>query len=152
MTDFAFTDLVNDPLSRIESAALGVAAVSKLTINDIGKAVKMAAVSNYVLTAGGNEIEGFVNSIEPFTVNDGFAFGGVKRTGRMIVTVGAAQAGALAVGAAIVSDDQAAVGTAGPTTGAARVKAGSPAIHIWRVIRHLSGTGVAGDSVLIERV
>jgi hypothetical protein len=29
---------------------------------------------------------------------------------------------------------------------------GTPATHKWRVLRIISGTGVAGDSVLIERV
>jgi len=148
MTDFVFTEIVNDPPARVESAALGVSAAAPFVEADVGKAVKLAALQNYVPVATGNDIEGIVNSVEPYTVNAGFSFGGVQRDGRAIVMVGTTQAGALAIGAAVVADVPVALGTAGY----AKVQSGSPVTHVWRVLRHITGTGVTGDLVLIERV
>lgn len=148
MTDFVFTEIVNDPPARVESAALGVSTSTGLVQADVGKAVKLAANNNYVLTATTNDIEGLVSSVEPFPVNGGFGFGGVQKDGRAIVTVGATQSGALAIGALVVADVQAAVGTAG----GCQVQVGTPVSHNWRVLRHVTGTGVTGDLVLIERI
>lgn len=164
MTAFALTELVNDPLAQIESAALGVDASNPLVQNDVGKAVKRAANNNFVLCTENDEIEGFVSSIEPYTVNDGFSFGSVQLNRRMIVEVGANEAGTLAVGELVVADAQAALGTAANPM----VKKGVPAAQsgttpfaytertpntfLWQVIRIVTGTGVTGDTVLIERI
>lgn len=148
MTVFAFTQKVNDPLANILSAALGADANNPLVQNDVGKAVKIAANNNYVLCVAGDEIEGFVNSVEPFTVNGGYGFGGVQTNARMEATVGASQLGSLSVGDLVVADNQAAVGTAG----GAQVQSGTPANFKWRVIRIITGTGATGDTVLLERV
>lgn len=149
MPTFAFTELVNDPLAQIESAALGADNTHPLVGADKGKAVKMGTAQNYLLCATTNEIEGFLVAVEPWTVNGGYGFGAVQRNRRALATVGANQGGtAMAVGDLVVADTQAAVGTAG----GAKVKTGTPALHKWRVLRIISGTGVAGDPVLLEKV
>jgi hypothetical protein len=150
MSAFVFTTLTQSPdAAQYESACLGAAANAKLTDNDVGKALKLAAANNYVLCATTNEIEAILVSVEPETYNAGFAFGTIQRRGRAIGKVGANQGGsAMAVGDLVTADTQAAVDTAGGLI----VKTGTPATHKWRVIRIISGTGVAGDSVLIERV
>lgn len=145
MTTFAFTE--NVPFDTMISAALGASSGAKFADADVGKAVKLGTANNYVPVAAGNEIEGFVNSIEPFTVNDGFSFGGVKIEGRHTAKVGPAQVSTLNVGDYVVADTPVALGTAGY----ALVKAGSPTKNLWRCIRIVSGTGVAGDLVLLER-
>lgn len=149
MSSFVFSELTQSPETmQTESACLGVDANNKLTDNDIGKAVKLAANNNFVLCATTNEIEGLLVATEPVTYNDGFAFGTVQRRGRALATVGASQVGNLTVGGLVVADTQAAIDTAGGL----QVLGGSPTTFLWRVIRIVSGTGAAGDSVLIERV
>lgn len=149
MTVFHFTELVNDPLADVVSAALGVDADHKFAQNDVGKGVAMGAASNYVPLAEDDEIEGIVTSVEPFTVNDGFSFGAVQKNKRAMAVVGANQgATPMAPLDLVVGDAPVALGTAGRIT----VKTGAPTVHIWRCIRLVSGTGVAGDTVLIERV
>lgn len=149
MSAFVFTTLTNNPDSaQYESACIGVDASNKLTDNDKGKCVKLAAANNYVLCATTNEIEGILVSTEPVTYNDGFAFGTVQRRGRFEATVGANQVGTCDVGSLVVADTQTAI----DTVGGAEVLEGSPTTHLWRCIRIISGTGVVGDSVLIERV
>ena len=150
MTVFHFTPLVNDPLARIESAALGADAANPMTDNDVGKAVTLAAGAgaNYVLATASAEIDGFVSSLMPDTVNSGWSWGGVQRSGRIKAAVGASQVGTLVVGEYVVADTQVALNTAG----LAQVQQGTPTIHLWRVIRNITGTGVTGDEVLLERV
>lgn len=148
MTDFYFTQLVNDPPASVLSAAIGVDADNKLGTVDVGKGMKLAANQSYVAVATTDEIEGVLVSISPETVNDGFSFGGVQVDRRILATVGATQAGALAIGAHVVADIPVAIGTAGLV----EVQVGAPADHKWRVLRHVSGTGVTGDTVLLEKV
>mgnify|MGYP003571959028 CR=1 FL=1 len=149
MGAFVFTELTQSPESmQTESACLGVDASNKLTDNDKGKAVKIAASNNFVLCATTEEIEAILVSTEPVTYNDGFAFGTVQRRGRAMATVGANQAGSIAVGDLVVADTQAAIDTAGGLV----VRSGSPTTFLWRSIRVVSGTGATGDTVLIERV
>lgn len=162
MTTFVFTELVPN---KLESAALGVSAAGKFVSEDLNKAVKLGTANNYVLATGGDDIDGFVKAIEPFTVNDGFGFGGVQRTGRVSAEVGENQGVTpMAVGDFVVADTQVTLGTAG----AAKVKTGvafsqletadytvtrqTPLHAMWRCVRIVSGTGVAGDTVLLERV
>jgi hypothetical protein len=147
MTTFAFTELVT--CNEVVSAALGVSTSTKLNDKDIGKPVKLAAANNYVVCSTGDQIEGFVSSISPETVNDGFSFGGVATEGRFTCKLDAAQVGTVAVGALVVAGVSAALGTADAYP---LVKTGSPGQFFWRVIRIVSGTGVAGDLVLIENI
>jgi len=149
MSTFKFTTLTNSPDSaQYESACLGVDADNKLTENDIGKAVKLAAADNYVVATTDDEIEGILITIEPATYNDGFTFGTVQRRGRAYATVGTSELATAAIGELVVVDDQAAVGTAGGLV----VYPGAPTQFLWRILRIETGTGAAGDTVLIERV
>jgi hypothetical protein len=148
MTVFHFTELVNDPLADVVSAALGVDADNGYVQNDVGKGVKLAAGNKYVPLADGDEIEGVVVTLSPETVNDGFSFGSIQKNRRLPATIGVAEAGTLTVGELVVSDAPVALGTAGLLT----VKTGTPSVHVWRVIRIVTGTGAAGDTCLIERI
>jgi hypothetical protein len=148
MTTFAFTELTSVDSMEVESAALGASTSTPLTDKDIGKCVKYAASSNAVVCSGSDEIQGFLVSVEPYTVNGGFGFGSIQRCGRRLAKVGANQGQTpMAFGDLVVADAQAAVGTA---QNYPAVKTGTPASFKWRVIRVVSGTGVGGDVVLLE--
>lgn len=149
MTDFVFTELVDIEELKVISTALGGGTGSQFAQNDIGKPVKLSTANNYVLCAQGDEIEGFVNSVSPETVNGGYSVGGIQTRGRMIAKVGASQTGTLAVREFAVAETPSALGTKDALP---LVVQGTPADHKWRVIRIISGTGVAGDTVLLERV
>ena len=159
MTTFAFGENVTEALKDTVSCALGAAAASGIGDKDVDKAYKMGTAQNYVPCADGDPIEAFVNVVEAFTVNNGFSFGSVQRRGRKTVQNGAGQA-QLAVGDHVVAYTQLAIGTAGlaqvkKATATAATDDGAlnnGGLYAWRVIRILSGTGVAGDKVLIERV
>lgn len=159
MTDFAFGENVTDAIKDTVSAALGAAANSGIGEKELNKAYKMGTAQNYVPCADGDPIEGFVNAVEPWTVNGGFSFGSIQRRGRKTVQNGAGQA-QLAVGDYVVAYTQTAIGTAGlaqvkKATATAAADDGAlnnAGLYAWRVIRILTGTGVAGDQVLIERV
>lgn len=159
MTTFAFGENVTEAMKDTVSAALGAAAASGIGTNDLDKAYKMGTAQNYVPCADGDPIEGFVNVVEGFTVNNGFSFGSVQRRGRKTVQNGAGQA-TLAVGDQVVAFTQLAIGTAGlaqvkKATASAAADDGfltQAGLYAWRVVRILTGTGVAGDKVLIERV
>lgn len=152
MSQFAFTNLVNSPMAEIVSAALGDGSALFVANDDVGKAVKLGPANNYLLAADGDEPEGFVWSVEPNTVNNGVSFGAVKQNKRQEAEVGVFHDGvtnpAIAVGDLVVANDQAAIGTAGQ----ARVKKGTPTTFKWRVIRIITGTGITGDSILLERI
>jgi hypothetical protein len=159
MTTFAFGENVTEAMKDTISAALGAAAASGIGTNDLDKAYKMGTLQNYVPCADGDPIEGFLNAVEGFTVNNGFSFGSIQRRGRKTVQNGAGQA-TLAVGDTVVAFTQTAIGTAGlaqvkkATATAATDDGGltQSGLYAWKVIRILTGTGVAGDKVLIERV
>jgi len=145
--NFKFSRLVQAS-PNIFSAALGVDAANPLAAADLEKAVKLAGDDNYVLCANGDDIEGTLAAVNPDTVNDGFSFGSVDSEGRRVATVDVAQVGTLAVGEFAVAGTQAARGLAGGLV----VTEGAGVLYRWRVISILTGTGVAGDSVLIEHV
>lgn len=159
MTTFVYNESVTDAMKDTISAALGAAAASGIGNNDLNKAYKAGTAQNYVPCADGDPIEGFLTAIEPFTVNNGFVFGSVQRRGRKLVQNGAAQA-TLAVGDFVVAFTQTAIGTAGlaqvkKATATAATDDGAlfqSGLFGWRVIRIVTGTGVALDQVLIERV
>lgn len=149
MGSFVLTTLTQSPETmQVESACLGVDASNPLADADVNKALILAANNNYVLCATGEEIQGFLTSMSPETYNDGFAFGSFQRRGRIEVDVAAAEGGTIAIGDLVVSGIPIARGTKGD----AQVIAGTPTEYLWRCIRHISGTGVAGDRLLIERV
>ena len=139
--------LVDTQIMGIVTDALGTNAGDYSSDTDLGKGVVLGA-SAYVAAAKDDEIEGIVSSIESGTRNGGFNWGGVQTKGRAEVVVGASQVGNIAVGDYVVNDTPIALGTAGGI----RVYAGAPTKFLWRVIRIVSGTGAAGDTVIIERV
>ena len=131
-----------------QSALIGTAAQG-IVDNDIGKLVKLAAADNFILCSTGDEIEGQISALQPETYNSGFAFGSVKRGGTLEAMVSSDQVGALAPGDLVVAGVQAAVGTKDTYP---KVKGGSPTNFKWRVLTIQSGTGVAGDRVLLEKI
>lgn len=147
MTAFAFKTLV--PQEPPLSAALGTGSGNAFGTNDINKAVKLAANNNYVSCAAGDDIEGFVSSVEPYTVNAGFSFGSVQVEGRHEAVIGSGAN--VAIGGYVVADTPLALGTAGNTP----VKTGTPTRFFWRVINNITSPGNAaavGHVVLLERV
>lgn len=138
------------------TAALGVSSVP-LTSLDEGKAVKLVASDRYGVVADGDEIEGILAAVEPFTVNNGYGLGSIQRKERFI---GKNLGATLAFGEKVVAAAQPAVGTAitevtsGAQTGVrpTPVKTGTPTTHVWRVISLLGGGGLVNTHVLIERV
>lgn len=163
MPSFAFTELV--PTEGVESGCLGPNSSTKFADADLGKAIKFGTADNFVLATEGDEIDGFVYAIDAMTYNSGFSFGSVQRKGRKLAVVGANQGGTpMAVGDYVVADAQVALGTAGSPkvkTGVAFAQSGTtpfavtmptPLHNLWRCIKIVSGTGVAGDTVLLERL
>lgn len=165
MATFKFQPLVNDPMADIITAPLGANAAATFTDADIGKAVKLGTGDKYVPCADGDDIEGFVIAVttDQPTVNSGYNLGSVQRNKRMTVQNVAAGT-QLAEGDLVVSATPLAVGTEGkaqvkklavaPADGAAAATFitahhGKPT---WKVISLLTGTGLATELVLIERV
>jgi len=163
MTDFNYTELVNSPHADIISAALGATA-GLFSDTDVGQAVKMGVANDYVQAVDGDEMEGVVTSVEVVTVNDGMSFGSVQRNMRVTAQVAANEGGTMAVGDHVVVGTPIALGTA---NGMPQVKIGTAASQLavadydytertpnnfmWKCIRIVSGTGVLGDVVLLER-
>lgn len=147
MTAFTFQPTV--PNATAESGALGTGGANVYKSDyDLGKPVKYSTANNFVLCSDGDDIDGFIYSIEPFTVNAGYSFGSVLTEGRFVVEVAAGSA-QLAVRDLVIAAAQTAIGTAG--TPKVKKQATPAAGHkYWQVIRIISGTGVAGDSVLIQ--
>lgn len=145
MNKFKFTQTV--PMPTMKTAALGASTAAPLTDLDIGKCLVMGTADNYLLAADGAEIEGFLDSVDPEKINGGFGKGGVQTEARVYAEVGPGQTGNIAVLDYVVADAQVAVGTLGK----GRVKKGTPARWLWRVIRIESGLGAAGSTVLLER-
>jgi hypothetical protein len=148
MSTFVYTELTQSPETmQVESACLGVDADNGFDENDIGKCIKFGDDNNVVLAGDGDDIEGFLVSISPETYNDGFAFGSVQRRGRKLVQVEAGEAGTFAVGDEAVSGITVALNT----DGLPQVVKAVGTVFKWRCIRLVTGTGVAGDTILIER-
>lgn len=170
MAKFTFAVLTNDPNrlnvisaklgSRAGTANENKAGLGEYSDTEINKAVKLGTVSNFLLCAEGDEIDGIIDNIDAGGTEDGYTFGGVARPNggqRFNALVGPNQATALAIGALVVADEQFAVGVenSAPPKGMRlnlRVKAGAPTLHKWRVMRVVSGTGAAGSVVVIEKI
>jgi len=188
----AFVPQVTVPFERRISSPIGAKAKplgQASSVTDIGKAVKLTAPYSHILPTAGDDIDGFIASVEATGVNGEntngtYSFGSVLTEGRIIVRVGSDQGGtAMAVGDYVVAGaGQEALGTntdlqwntysgtntAAPGTApsitvvpAGRVKTGvagvagtsfsTPKRKFWRCIWILTGTGVSGDQVIIER-
>ena len=148
---FSMNPKVNDPHADVTDSALGAAASEGWGTEDVGKVVKLSVGSSHELAAKGDEIEGVLVAIEPHSVNSGFGFGSVQRNKRFLAKVDAAQTGSLAIGALVVAGTQNAIGTKNDSYYPV-VEGGAPTTWIWRIVAHKTGTGAAGDIVVIERV
>lgn len=117
---------------------------------EVKKAVKMGLVSNYVHCADGDELEGFIDNIDSGGTADGFTLGGVAHPngGFRVEAQVAAGAAQVAVRDLVVAGAQLPVGT----KGLPQVKKGEPELFKYRIIRILTGTGVPGDKVLLEKI
>lgn len=161
MAKFQFTELILQ-MNEIITARLGAAATAagNLTDYEQNKIVKLAGDSQYNLCAAGNEIEGFINSIQGATL-DGWTIGSVQVGGRKEVLCDGAQAtvgsaGALSVGQYVVTGTVVAKGTdlttapkVASATTQATIKNGPFA---WRVVSLGSaGTGAIGTTAIIEK-
>lgn len=148
MREFRFRVLTTGPETlNVISSKLGPDAATKYGTVDAKKAVKLGPVGNHILCASGDEIDGFIDSVDAAT-QDGFSFGGVARGVRGLrveAEVGPNQAAALVVGDFVVADDQLPPGT----KGLPRVKKGTPAVNRYRVMT-VDGTGLAGSTVVLE--
>ena len=149
MNQFDFNLLTHSPERlNVISAKLGPNIATKYSDLDKKKAVKAQAGGRYVLCSDGDDLDGFIDSVEAAT-QDGFSFGGVARGNvgyRIEAQVAASVVTPLVFGDLVVAAAQLAVGT----KGLAQVKKGTPAIHKYRVLRLT--TGAAGTTVLLEKV
>ncbi|WP_274584086.1 hypothetical protein V9W64_10845 [Neisseria leonii] len=137
---------------NIQGWALGTEA-ERITDKDLHKAVVLDTTQEGTLklAADGDEIRGFIESVEPAPTDKGTTFGSVVRHAPG-VRVWAAGSG-LNKGDKVVAGAQTAAGTANATAnprvdrfGVTQVKSGSPTTFVWEVVR------VEGDLVLIEAV
>lgn len=160
MAKFQFAVLTDNPERKnVITAKLGAragnatelkAGLGEYSDAEINKAVKIGPVSNYLLCAAGDEIDGVIDNIDSGGTEDGFTLGGVARCNagqRYEAEVGTGSA-QLAVGDLVVAAAQKAVGT----PGLLQVQKGTPTLHVWRVMRIITGTGVVGNKVLIEKL
>lgn len=159
MAKFQFKETL-DQLAQIDTARVadGTGGSNQLADADVGKFVKLAGDSQYGLCAVGNEIEGVLDSINSGPTQDGYRLGGVRKNGRVKVTLDGLQAtpgtGTIAVNDYVVAGTPVARGTA--LAGAfpkvcKATSAASGVVHLWRVVA-LYGTGAVGQLALIERV
>ena len=134
----------------------GTGAANYVTDVEIGKPVKLVGDSQYNLTAAGDQIEGFINSVETFTADD-YSIGSVMADGRVKVTLDGLQAtpgtGVIAVGDYVVAGTVVAKGTAlaGAYPKVCKATTQTGMYFAWRVVS-LDGTTAVGQTATIERV
>lgn len=159
MANFAFTTLTPTlpEVLNVVTCVLG-AEGEEFTDLDRNKAMKMASDgAGYVRCMKGDDIEGFVDTVDVAPMNSFFKDdgtlvtrrgGGVRRNPmhREQATV-ATGSDKLAVLDYVVAGEPLAVGV----KGLPQVEKGTPKRHFWRVIRIIEGDGGAGSTVLIER-
>jgi hypothetical protein len=136
----------------------GTGASNQLNDSDVGKFVKLAGDSQYGLCAVGNEIEGVMDSGPDNATFDGYNVAGVRKNGRVRVTLDGLQAtpgtGVIAVGDFVVAGTIVARNTSlaeAPPKVCKATAAASGVVHKWRVVS-LEGTTAVGQFGLIEKV
>lgn len=145
---------------KVKTVRLGTTA-NKYGNKEVGKAVKLAGLDNYVLCAAGDAIEGIVSSsnLDNQGTVDGYAIGGIVDKGYKSVTFDGLQAtpgtGVIAAGDYVVAGSVSAFGTA--LSGAVKVvkatdqAAAKAAPYKARVVSLGSaGTGAVGTTGIIE--
>lgn len=142
-------------MSDLKDGEALATADQKVGMGDVGKLFKRGAAS-FELCAADDLIDGQLESLREFTVNDGFPFGTIKRAWRLGVTVKTANTAA--VGSPVLAEDQAALGD---TNGVANpylkalVKvdgAGSASKSAWKIYEILGDKTKANCEVIIERL
>ena len=132
--------------ARTEFFAQGGTAIAA-TSKDTGKPVVLDG-QHVDLAASGEEIYGFIESVEVGTKN-GYNYGGVLCDPGCEVYA-TDEVGTLWVGDLVVAGTATAVGTETPVTGA-NVIAGIPATHKWQVMARYTAGSCAGG-VLLRKV
>lgn len=159
MAKFQFNETL-DQLAQIVTARVadGAGAGNQLADADVGKFVKLAGDSQYGMCAVGNEIEGVLDSINGGPTQDGYTLGGVRKNGRVKVTLDGLQAtpgvGVISIGDYVVAGTPVARGTSlagAPPKVCKATAAATGIVQLWRVVA-LYGTGAVGQIALIERV
>lgn len=112
--------------------------------NDLGKAVKFSAANTVALCGDGDEIYGFINSIEEGT-EDGKTVVGVTVSGRARVTLD----GDVALGAVVEAGAQTAAGTA-KAGNWANVSVHTPAATDNKRWMLVAGAGTDGTDGVVE--
>lgn len=173
MAKFQFGELLDSTIVPVTARlGAGTGAANNVDDKERGKPVKLVGDSRYDLCAVGDPIEGFIAAVETATL-DGYTIGSVVTKGRKEATADGLQAtpgtGTIAVGDFVVCGTPVAKGTAlsaPPKVCKATMQPGvteaavvgdvndmlKVAMHPWRVVAILSGTGAVGDKLLIERV
>lgn len=140
----------------------GIGSSNNLSPVDAGKIVKLSAESCYDLAVVGNEIEGFISSVELAT-SGGYSIGGVtKQAGDAALVYAVADGlqatpgtGVVVIGDYVVAGTITAKGTAlAPYPKVCKATAaGNTLNHKWRVVSlGTAGTGAVGTTIVIEKV
>lgn len=128
------------------TAKLGTDTVANsgdLNGNDIGKPLKLTAADTYGLCSDGDQIDGWLYSVEPYTA-DGYAVGTVQVSGRRRVELD----GNSAIGT-IVEAAANQARTVAPTNGLGVVSTHTHVTATRKLWRVISGTGLSGDTTCI---
>lgn len=136
----------------------GNAANNRWDLKEQGKAVKLTVESTYDLCVAGDEIEGFVTSVEPAPQN-GWSVGGITQCDLRWATADGIQAdgtGTIAIGDYVLAGAITAKGTA--LTQYAKVRKATTQANVkaspfsWRVVSlGPAGTGAVGTAIVIKR-
>lgn len=143
--------------NAVIACRLGTSASDNYTSADVGKCAKLVAESAFGLSAAGDDIEGFITSIEG--TQEGWTVGGVQPRDMAYATFDGLQAtpgtGTIAVGDYVVTGTVVAKGTYLGATYAKVCKATTPAnsVYKWRVMSlGTAGTGAVGTVGVIARI
>jgi len=121
--------------AHIISAKLGTT-VAKMVDADVGFPVKLGADSTFVKCTDGDQIEAFVKSVEPWTVEE-HSFGGVMTGGFKEVTV----YGPIAIGDYVVAETGGRVKKAPAMT----ADATTHPKYLWRYVSGAVGAGATTE-------
>lgn len=161
MPKFLMTELVPSRAPLTARLGGGTGSAEHFSDEEVGKAVKLVGDSRYDHCIAGDNIEGFINSVEPATLDD-YSLGSVQVGDRKVVTADGLEVtpgtGTIAVGdyvnaGTMVAKDTALTDAAPQKVTKATTQAnvsGSP--FAWRVVSlGTVGTGAVGTLILIEK-
>lgn len=161
MPKFLMTELVPSRAPITARLGAGTGSANHITDKEVGKAVKLVGDSQYDLCAAGDNIEGFINSVEPATLDD-YSLGSVQVGDRKAVTADGLEVspgtGTIAVGDYVNMGTAVAKDTALTDAAPNRVTKATTQANVsnspfaWRVVSLGSvGTGAVNTIILIER-